>query len=946
MLYTVTLKEDNGKDHYLFVNDSATGQSAKDITAVPGLFEEEIEQNANGLFAFSKLKGSIGNYAVDIYAIEIDGYGSGEIYDITAEVSSLLTVPSTVIQTMLDDVKTDIRSYVEIGVESLKYYESLKENSKVCIQGKYFKNIPENIVKNMSSVRRAYNLKNTENQSVFQKSFDDFYCMYLPELETIHYNPYDIINALDVLRVIAPYRKVEGKNTYSYKGIYHTPYYKVDRSLRGMVPNYLNWIDGFSSNDMLYILPNEKQMANNLKMLIFSDISRYVVEMVSGIFFSTPLGSLISRLINQRDEEVIDKLLEDIKGMSNEEANLYIAFSDIEELKNNKWYLSDVIATIKKHLVIKDSYIKDIVFNRPVSRRVVECDKLPFNITLTDEQEQMFTEYMINNGFLTSAMSQFLLDICKKAYRVNWGHTGATMAIPGFVVQTMISNVDSSLSEYISSMMKDEPVNLDDFPLLYVHNQDMEDEDDMFGLMSGSSSEEGFTRLDYYITAETASKMSMNTLSDDYFVTKATSAQTREAAVVEYWRNINGDMNIDNFISGAYLDTADINIFIECFIKLMRWGERKPRTLVLQKHPEIRFVFDLVSGMITDNTTIVNEDDLVKVNGCDYSFVGYLFSNSNPTIDEKSIVGFVLRKDYGNIKKDYLATWLDIAEMVETSKINIGEFKSLIRVPVTDSNSINIEDYEREVYNIYTSAENIEEGLKLGIKPAELSNICLLTTPAVMNTAGYLRSLKNTNILTLKDRQYDLLRRYVEALNKLYVNSGSKVNGIETTMDVSELALEFKKFYTQGNVKKEHNEIAADIALKKLDLDGSGSSINWDTEELNGKFYVISDTEMQSVLPPINFTDESMKKLSSRVRNRIVLLLLQKNNKFIFCRKDITSSEVMIVSGKNSQGEPTKTLGHKPYKIFATTIENLQKGVQAKINKMPAVLHESLQEYF
>ena len=135
--------------------------------------------------------------------------------------------------------------------------------------------------------------------------------------------------------------------------------------------------------------------------------------------------------------------------------------------------------------------------------------------------------------------------------------------------------------------------------------------------------------------------------------------------------------------------------------------------------------------------------------------------------------------------------------------------------------------------------------------------------------------------------------------------------------------------------------------MKALNIEGlnSGSHVRWDTTELAGKFYIISDMDMQSTLPPIEFSNPSVKATAAKVRNRIVLLLLEKDGKFIFCRKDIQPNEVMIVRAPDGQGGTKQALGHKTYKTFTTLIDNLMKGVEGSINKHPAVLHESLKDF-
>lgn len=950
MYRTVQIVSETSVVNTVFLNDADTGNTAKDVLSVPGIFDE-LQSKTGTDMKLMHITGTIGAYHTAMFALVVDA--SVDTEDVTEELSKYLTLPETAARMMLRAIpEEDRQELITDMLNTVHHYEGIQESSRLCVPASAFMGLTPEQTAKMTSQRKSYVLKNTENQEIFQTSFDADFGVLLPSLEDIHSGSSDLVSALDVLRVVMPFRKQERPGVYSYNGIYHTPYYKVDHKLQGMVPSYYSWINGYSVNDMLDIQDNERHMANNLRMLICSDISRYVAELTSGIFFDSPLGSLLAKLCTKKDEEVMQQLLSDIKERNTGDSACNIPYNEIDELVQNGWYQADVVRTIRKNLVLADDFLYKLIEERPVDRRTIECDNLPFTLQLSDSQEQQFTEMMISMGYMSVAMQRFLLDLCKKAYRVNWGHTGATLAIPGFVAQAQLEGIDKEIGSYLTDCSGGQLPEPGKYPQLYILSATSPDADSM-SVISDSDAEEAdddpSARLDYYVTPDTAQKIRLGMLSFDYFSTKPSAAQTTEAAVIEYWRNINGENNLDNFLSSALLRTADITILIESFVKLMRWGDRKPKLLVLQKHPEIRHVFDMGTGLRVDNTAIVDEAELVKHNGCDYSLESFLYSNSNPTLKPEQVIGFKLYKDYGSVKKVYLASWLDLGEMAVRGEIKIGEFAAVTQISVSEETMEAIEDYSRAEYDFYVSDENIAAGLKDKIQPKELNALALLTTPAIMNSREYLRSLKGDHIITTRDRQYDILRRYVAAVNDFYVQKGAAINGVTNTIELNALAEEFYHlFQNQGGEKQSANSATASSTLKTLNLGGlttSADVVKWDSTELSGKFILISDREMASTLPPIEFTNPQLKAVAAKANNRVVMLLLATGNKYIFCRKDITPDQVMLVKSPDGKGGFRQTVANKAYTGLSSLIANLMKGVDGTINKQPAYLHETLKDY-
>lgn len=951
MIRTIKFAKQDGSVCRVFLGDPMSGHSAKDIVTVPGVYDEIASTlGKTAQLKLELLVGAIGSYSTTCFALTVDGQCEEE--DVTSFTMPVITLPDTAAKAIIATYSDTIADAVTDALDALHFYESIHEDHKLCLPEVAFSKLDPVLASKMISVRKSYNLRSIDNQEIFQKSFDSDYNIELPSVEAIHGSSDELISALDILRVIAPYRKMEYPGAYSYKSIYHTPYYKVDLQLRGFVPSYFAWIDGYSSNDKLEIESNERKIAQNLQTLIYSDISHYIAEMISGVFFDTPLGAAISRLYVRRDPEVVQQLLNDIQQHNSTDASCSLTFSQIEELQSSGWGEGNVTRVLRSSISFSPTYLKSMVESRPVDHRTVDCENIPFTLDIADDQERDITDMMIKMGYISSAMQRFLIDLCKKAYRVNWGHTGATLAIPGFVLQSKLSAVDKDAGAWVSERLSNPDVVADSraYQTLYVASSDTSDIDNIGGEDNDNASEL-YVRMDYYMTGETIEKVRTGTLDYDYFTSKPSPGQqTKEAAVIEYWRTVRGDNNLDNFITVALLQTADPSILVECFVKLMRWGERKSKLLVLQKHPEIRHVFDLYSGLRIDNTSIVDESMLVQHNGCDYTLNGFLCSDSNPGVNKNHIIGFLLEKDYGIVKKNYLASWIDIGEMYANNSITIGDFMSMTPINLTPSEYISIEAFEKRDYEIYLSDTSIQEGLKLNVQPKDLSAIVLLTRPAIMNSKEYLISLRDTTVIGLRDRQYDILHRYTTAISKFYRLYAAKISAVKTTVDLAELAGEFLKVFQNGESEKQDaNSATAANALQKLNLtgnaDASSDVVKWDTSTLTGPFTIVTDTEMASTIPPIEFSDPALVELARKTGNRIVLLLQVKSDKIIFCRKDITASEVQRRVKTDETGRKKQIISRQRYNTFAADFAHLLTGGTKKLKDVPVVLHQSLQGF-
>lgn len=969
MFRVVRIKDNSGAELPVFVGCSETGYSVKDVLTMPGAYEECVSSIDGNPMVLQRLNGTIGSYHTECFGLVVIG-DAPAVMDLTGEIARFLTMPPTAVSAMMQAMSPQLREDIKQAMDSVHYCESVKEDTKVCLPDEALSGLDEATAKSMQSARQAYTLRSTENQEIFQKACDAEYCIQLPKLEEIHSEDGFPFNTLDILRVTMPYRRPDSPPVY--EPIYHTPYYKVGNQ-RGMVPSHLQWIDGYSSNDLLDIQPNERHMQRNLYMLYQSDVARYVAEMVTGVLFNTEFGSRLTKLRYLSDRDAIDRLVSEIRLGGGFEGgpgvSCPLSTTDVEELWANDWDPGEVGRRVKERLTFDDGFLEAMVEAQHQARRVVTTTNLILTVTLTDAQEQYFTEQFIKKGFITHELHEFFLRLCQRAYEVNWGHTGSARAIPLLVSLFSGSTGDElsrSFTQYLQAKSAGRVLDEEERKksLLYrgTHGDPSrgvelsDDEGDFVQDTSADDGDEVTVAFDYYITKTTAGRMRAGEVDYDtlYGVrddeseadrrTRLERTQDSDASKIERWRIVNGNNNLVYFLTGAYLRTADVNIYIQSFIKLLRWGERRPKVLALADHPEIRVVFDLCNGEEGDNTAIVDESQLVKVNGCDYSFKGFLASTTNNDINPNHIVGFLLEKNYGTVVKTYLASWEDIGEMAESGNINIGEFKTGAVVNTDPATFTSIESFEKRAYEIYESDSSIEEGIKLKVRGRELSKIVLLTRPQIMSERSYIRSTMNNTLITLNDKQYDNLRRYSENLRRFYGTYNDKLNNINTTLDLQELSILFLQLAKTGATpKQEHNaQVAANTASKMtLDFGTGDGEVQYDESPLEGKFVLVLDghnlTIQDDTWEPIKFVDPQLVRLAARPGVSIVLLLLKTRDCWLLCRRgDIAPSAVDIL--RTPTGSKINCV---QYSKLRDAANGLLKGISQTYEGLPLKLHVS-----
>lgn len=928
--------EFDGAVYPLFIDETETGYNGKDILSKPGVYDEACTGRMN--LYLVDMQGRIDGYSTKCMGLIAEINENTPAVDMTNKVKALLTVPETAAKMLLARESEEDREFLETALEVIHYYEQLTPDSKVFLPDESVKFLEPEVAKKMQSKRHIYVLKNVDNQEIVQKDETSTYGLVLPDVEELHGNVDVSPSTLDVLRVIAPCRRKTGTGLYEYNGIYHTPYFRVDLRLRGMLPSYLSFLNGFPKNNTLEIQPHERHMYDNLYTFICSDVARFSGEIVAGMFFMTPLGTSIRYLLACKNSDRFNSCYNDVIANCPQDVKLNITYEEMLEVMNENWDIVKLAKIVKNNLQFPEGYFSNLVRTFEPKQNVVDIKNLPFSFDFTDEQKEEFTQVLLERNIITLGMFDYLLALCIRAYRVNWGHTGAVQAIPRFITQKSIEDMNATISAYLNQTLNNIPAPPDvDLMDLFEQKSSGDDEE---GDDDDDDEDEIFTSFTYYITEETARKVRMG-MGENFFA-ETSAVQTSDAAIVEYWRKVNGENELTYFLSSCFRQSKDVKVIIECFIRLMRWGSIKPTLIVFPNHPEFATVFDLNLGKEVPNTTVVDESQLIVINGCKHSLSGVL--KSQDIIPGVSIpVGFLLCKDYGTVKKFVLASWVDIGEMVAKGEIDVDVLKTITQVKLDGDNAQDITVFENTDYDFYVSNLNVERGLQHGVPPASMSELALLLTPGILRSPEYIKSKQNTVIVTNKDRQYENLTHYVDTLRQVYKLEESKFTAESiSTNELNALAEEIYRTFVAKirNQTPSANEARAEQAIQSLTLD---DGIDYSDAPLTGKFAVVSDREnVLPEVPGIAFTDRTLQALSAKSDNRIILLILDAPNEYIICRKDIKVSELILRDGKSVE--------HKRYSTIMQVVNLLKEGKNVNVNligtvKKPVKLHSSVKDY-
>lgn len=981
MVRTADLIDSQGALLPLYVGDDITGYSTHDIITDPEAYAALLQAYPGSNIYIAQLEGNIGSYKTILYGLVWVSTHQPE--PITNSLSRLLSVQDTARMALLQAEPLEEREKLELAIKCIKESEQITSKTYISLPEEALEFLSDEDKASMKAAKQEFELKAIDNQDVFQKNFDSEFCIMLPTIDEIHQSNGFNFNNLDILRNIMPCRK-PGNRT-EYFPLYHTPYYKIDYSTGRTIPAFLSWLEGFNRNNLLDIQPNERRMQKNLQNLYKADITRYTEGILTHIFFKTKLGLLFLKVPYLRERDTITEILADINALltSSEEFKAYnatdifhISLSEIENLWEMGWTQNAVINQIVNNLHLPFDYLKSIADACGPGLRVINPDNNRFTLSFPEDQINYFTDYFIENGFMTDALRRFFVQLCQYAYQVNWGHTGTAGSISCLTLQANILDMRKLMTDYINIRLNNEPFKVTDFIDLYADSYqdpttaDSDVDFDSFTASTGGDDSQGVA-YNHYLS-ETTLKLLQNSgdgASVNIVNSKFTGAESSSDKIIERYRSVNGDDNISSYLEDAYNITLDPNVFIETFIKLLRWGDRKPRTLILASH-ELPFVFDLNNGQVTSNRFTVNEELLVKHNGCDFSFDGILYSNSNEArLSSTTIIGFVLNKTY-QVSKDssevfskrVLASWDDMVELLSAGAINIAEFKAITPLNKYASTPIYIEKLESEEITFYESKATMSEALKRKCKAVELSQLFLLTQSSILNTRNYTNCLKPSfKVISQQHVQLDILRRYVTDLNKFYAKYSVDLEKLGTTADLSKLVALYHNFKEQGGATvaaKDHNQTVANSTLQAMNLGGtpvnksaySSSStsspnslaqVRYLNDELEGKFILMVDRFANLPdLPAMKFTNPVLQKISSRLNDSIIFLLLEKKDKWLICRKDLRDTEVDTTVKNGKRVINTQVYANQFEKLFKLVVA----GRVPKISGKPVYLHESMRE--
>lgn len=924
----------DGNDYPLFIDDTATGYNGKDILTKPGAYEEVTEDEFS--LPIVNFSGHINGYATKLMGlvanVDEQALVKHPVMDCTNLIKNLLTVPETAAKMLISAADEDTQDFMQAALDTIHFYETVTETTKVFLPDSAFDIVGEEVATSMKASGHVYALKSIDNQEFMQKDCQSPYGIVLPDVEDLHGDATVTTSSLDILRVIAPCRRELQPGVFQYNGIYHTPYFKVDPKIRGAIPSYLASLNGYPKNDKLGIQPFERHMADNLMTLVRADTARYTSEIVTALLMSTPFGQSVRRICTCHSVELLQSLVAGLQGLCPAGISISLSYDEMTSVESG----TSAASLIAQALEYDPAAIVDFVESTAGQQHIADTRNLPFVLDIENETKAHLTDLLISNGVISIQVHEYIISLCCRAYEVNWGHSGAVRAIPRFVLPGSIEKVDEVMAHYIQAKLTNRPAPANiDFSVLYPAIPRQSDNLDEF---DGGDEDEIFTQFDYYITNDTAYKLRAGTLPNDYFFSQASGAETSEANIVEYWRKVNGTNNLSYFVSSSFTRTGDVGVLIESFLKLMRWGDMKPSLLMYTDYPEWKTAFDLNQGKEIPNVAAVDESQLVLSNGCKYSLEAPLVA---PDIlgPEPALVGFLLSSNYG-IKKFTLASLVDIGEMSSRGEMNVDIFKTVQQINL--GAPVMLTDLVNEGYDFYTSNYSIERGLEYNAPSASFSELALLIQPGVLRSPEYLKAAQSQLVITTKDRQYQNLKTYSDTVRTLYREFGDMLRGAQIgTAEMAKICEREYQLFVSGAREQapDANNVRAAGTIASLNLDGG---IQYDERELSGKFAIVSDIQMQSFFPAIEFTDPQLVKLSERLSNRIVLLLLETEDSYILCRKAIYASDILIRDGK---------IEHKRYSSIAQLVDGLRAGRRVSISdpktgaKKPAKLHASLKEF-
>lgn len=853
-------------------------------------------------------------------------------------------------QQLMDSKNENDITLLNILKMSLEYIEHLSSDTKVMLTKEFF--MDDELYEKMKFQKPNYDLLETKNISIFQKSSISPICIALPTIDCIMSGKTNI-NDTDILKLVAPYRKIDTKRKIaSYLSQFHTPFFRLgsidvntigSTEDRKRLPSSFSWLYGMSKNNLLDIQDNEKQMFDNMYQLYCYDICINLKSILDSLLEYTIFGKKLQGFIGKSKEQLLDNIdliLKDIPEY------IICTFdkAKIDLLPNNFILnIQFMHSLFHNSLSIDNKGIISLIKSFENNTHIIDIQHSYFNLNINENiDEPKIIEILIKDGFITKHLFEFYMTLCKYAYRINWGHNGMTDAINELISERTREYFDQDMSKYLGSVMFSREVE-SIFNQIPYENLDNDDDD----ISDNFDEDEISVSVPGYISQVTFSKLAQSGSTIDLKTGEgALNTATVDEKIVERWRVNRGEYSLTSFIKKAFIAIKDTKFIINTFIKLLRWGEeRKPTILVYPEYPKLTYIFNLNAATIDFNNFIVDEKNLIKKDGCTYSLETILISKSKLlNVNFPIIVGFLLYKDYGSIKKYFIVSWSDLYELTCLDNIDITEFKvpqnniSLFREKVNY-----IEDMKEINYSFYISDSNIKSSNKYKCQASELSECALLLKENITSTSEYRQAIKNSMGTTTTDIQYKILYTYIKKLGEFYQNYSNKINTFSTA----------KEFLSIINLWGNINNMPvvtspippAENYLKKMSFK---KNINSDSKYINVNICncsLISDLKMESNLTNITFKDTTLQAIANCTKNRVVLLLSEviynDEKVFVFSKDDTITIKDMKIVEKDGK----KLVSNYTFPMVAQILNNIKQTGETIENGKKYLLHISLKGF-
>ena len=831
---------------------------------------------------------------------------------------------------------------------------NLSTSSKIDLTEEFFSS--KELSDSMCSKRPIFDIPMTENQNAIQESNEGELSIALPSLTMLREMPEEAINIYTLINIVAPYRRLQGNTSYySYCSEYHTPYFRTqgnglkvnDTAAKARLASDFKWVYGNSNNNLLPLQPNEQKLYNNLKTLYSADITENLYDILTGIINNTTFGINFKRLVGLTKE----KALEAITMLPNTLPD-FIEFSlpnnVFEEIPDEEVITKEDISSLSsKVLTLNAEQMKLLITENYIPFRTISCE---YNIVqphfeIDNEKELIYL--LLEKGYITSHFKAFITSLISMAYSINWGHTGTAHAISCLYDYGACKEFDDKMSDFLNKVLKkasakkNSKENYNYFSSLNGEDSYNDENDDF------NEEEELSCDYPWYITSSTKTKIkeSINGFVDDYSGVSINALDT-ESKIIERWRVVDGHAMLNTYLSNCFDITNNIDVYLLAFLKLLRWGDsRKPTFLVFPEFPEIKTVLDLNESEIVENIFIVEESDVVKHNGCDYTLTSVLRARSKVlNTRQPAIVGFLLTKDYGKIQKHYIVSWSDLQEEYAKDAENVNIYP--LTIPHQEIHQLfqtvsYIEDVPNEMeFDFYVSDKHIKQSHEFLCEANELSECKNLIIPDVMRTNVYRTIVREETIQTNKDRQYHILKDYISKLGKVYQSYQNDIEQITTVQDLIRLLNVWGSFSEEPS-KKEHNDAVGAKTLQRMQLGSKESNEEKLLEQLqaNGKYIFVVDKDCAINLPPLTFEDPYLNQLALKCYNRVVLTILigtteQGDTAMITDTSAITKAQLKC----NANGRPSLFL----YDSLVPLLKAIKEKGTCKTKSGTFYLHPSL----